>query len=203
MAPITDEHDPRVRSELAAGERLVWFGHPDPRAYARRSWSIFWFGVAFACFAVFWMATAFAIMSFADENAVRNDDRAGRIMEYFPLFGIPFLLVGLGLMTAPIWWRGRARKTCYAITDRRVVIWRIDFFIGLEVRSYSAEHLMRMIRREHDNGCGDLIFEEIVEHYTDSEGSRCTRTIERGFIGIADVREIERLIRVTLVPGVR
>jgi hypothetical protein len=39
----------------------------------------------------------------------------------FPLFGIPFLLVGLGVMLGPLWVYLGARKTVYAVTEKRAL----------------------------------------------------------------------------------
>ena len=37
----------------------------------------------------------------------------------FPLFGLPFVLIGLGMLTAPHWAKRKALRTAYAVTDRR------------------------------------------------------------------------------------
>jgi len=193
---FTDEHDARVQTELRKGERLVWFGRPVPRAFARAARPVFWFGLFFTAFSLFWIASASAILCFGE--GMQNAKGPEGIFQFLPLFGVPFFLIGVGMLGSPIWVRRWAKRSCYAITDRRVILWKAGWLGTVEVRSYSAEHLGRIVRTEYGDGTGDLIFEEIVERYTDTEGAACTRTIRRGFIGIEDVREVESLIRQSL-----
>jgi hypothetical protein len=40
----------------------------------------------------------------------------------FPLFGVPFVLIGLGMLAAPYWMRRKAQNTVYALTDKRALI---------------------------------------------------------------------------------
>ena len=54
----------------------------------------------------------------------------------FPLFGLPFVMVGVGMLSSPFWLRRRAKRTCYALTDRRAILWEAGWFGSVEVRSY-------------------------------------------------------------------
>src|SRR6185437_12509968 len=96
------ELDERVRSELSEGEQLLWVGQPLPRRYVRSSIPIVLFGIPFTGFALFWMAGASGVL-FA--GAAMNGGPGGfaAFLACFPLFGLPFLIIGLGMLTSPYW----------------------------------------------------------------------------------------------------
>lgn len=187
----------RVQSELLPGERLAWAAQPVPRLYARGGWAISIFGVFFGGFALFWIAAAGGMAWFAHEAA----GPAGGVVSCFPLFGIPFLLVGLGMLTAPVWMRKAAARTVYAITDRRAIICRGKALGGVEVSSFQPADLQTLTRVERADGGGDLVFRETVHTSYDSDGDRRTTRTRVGFIGVAGVREVEAVLRQTLLAG--
>src|SRR5262249_34904107 len=98
--------------------------------------------------------------------------------------------------------------TCYALTNRRAVVWEAGWFGTVRVYSYTASALGKMQRRERADGSGDLVFEEIVSvgsQYV-SQGQHgghwqtSTSVTARGFLAIERVRDMEDLIRRTLHP---
>src|SRR5262245_16164028 len=200
MGPLPEELDNRVRSELRSGEWLVWTGQPLPRRFMRSSIPIVLFGIPFTAFALFWMAGASGLLF---GGGVGGPGGADAFFICFPLFGVPFVLVGLGMLSSPLWMYRRARRTCYALTDQRAIVWTAGWFGSTEVRSFAPAALGRMLRRGYADGSGDLIFEEFVSVNRDSEGGWRSQRSERGFLGIADVREVEELVRRTLLPDVR
>jgi hypothetical protein len=185
----------RVQAELRSGERLVWTGQPVPTRFARPAIGLVLFGIPWTAFAVFWIVMASGMM-FGGIGLAGNG-----FFACFPLFGIPFVLIGIGLLTSPLWMRRKARQTVYALTDRRAIIWAAGWFGGVEVRSYTGEGLGKMVRRDYPDGTGDLVFEEVVSVGRDSDGYMRTRRTERGFIAIREVREVEELVRRTLLPA--
>jgi hypothetical protein len=94
----------------------------------------------------------------------------------------------------------RTRRTCYALTDRRAIIWRpAQDAKGLEVRSFSPSDFNTLFRIDHGDGTGDLIFHEI----TVVVGMK-PQPVRQGFLGIRNVRHVEALVRKTLLeppPG--
>jgi hypothetical protein len=145
------------------------------------------FGLFFGGIAVAWMIIASSLLG------------AGGLGSLFACFGIPFAVIGLGFVLSPVWLRRKAANTVYALTDRRAVLWEPGWFGTLTVRSYAAEGLGRMSRRERSDGAGDLIFEEFITHTTDSHGHPIATTHRRGFLCIDHVREVEDLVRRTLL----
>ena len=177
----------RVEDELEPGERVVWAEQPDPKRYARGSWGIVLFGIPWTAFSVFWIAMASGMM-WMGVNAGGGPPAV--IGVCFPLFGVPFVLIGLGMLSAPYWARRYAAGTVYAITDRRAILFATGFR-SRTVKSYQPAELTRISRVERDDGSGDLILEEYG--YRDRDGDR--RSGRQGFMGISDVKEVERLIR--------
>ena len=87
------------------GEKLIWSGRPSPIAYARRKGTrTFLLGIPFLAFALFWVAKA-------------SEAPGG-----FWLFGIPFVLIGCGLVLSPLWFYFRAGRTAYALTSTRAIV---------------------------------------------------------------------------------
>ena len=88
----------------------------------------------------------------------------------------------------------------YALSDRRAILWEPYFFgSGYTVRSYTREGLGRLYRVDKNGDAGDLVFEEYYTTSTNSDGMSSTQRNQRGFMGIDRVREVEELLRLTLM----
>ena len=172
------DDDALIRAELAPGEKLVWTSRPQVARSALLAVPMVMFGVVFGGFGLFWVGSASQFDS-----------------GFFPLFGLPFCLIGVGLIFSPGWIAWKALRTRYAITDRRAILCEPRFLAGIETRSYTADALANIVRTQRGDGSGDLIFEEIRTR--DHKGH--TRTTRRGFEAIADVRGVENLLRSTLL----
>lgn len=187
-APTTDalpsEVRERIDAELARGERLLWAGQPRPDLCARRAYFLVPFGVIFGGFALSWMTGAGSMTG-----------------GWMAPCGLPFVAIGAFLVASPVWLRGRAKKTVYALTDRRAIIWEpAGMFGGAAVRNYTAAGLGRMSRTERGDGSGSLVFEEVVTHHGHGSDSR-SHTHERGFLHVDRVREVEDAVRRALLGG--
>lgn len=195
---LPDELDARVRSELAHGEQLLWVGQPRPSRFARMTIPIVLFGIPWTGFAIFWTTMA-SWGLWGNAGGAQNVGPGFLFSICFPLFGLPFILIGLGMLSSPFWARRRAKRTCYAVTNRRAILLAAGAFRGVEVRSYRPADLTKMFRRENADGSGDIVFEEITQVRSTRDSSSTTRTQERGFLGIENVREIEELLRKALL----
>jgi hypothetical protein len=192
---LPPELDSRVRAELRDGEQLLWVGQPRPRWLSRETVPVMLFGLPFTGFAVFWVGFAVWLVS---GNPGKNNP--GLLFQVcFPMFGLPFIVIGLGLLTSPYWHYRRALRTCYALTDRRAIVWEAGNFGSVTVRSYEPGALTAMERVEYADGSGDLVFEEVRRVWTGSKGRRRTSTERRGFLAVDDVRTIETLVRKALL----
>lgn len=194
---LSPELESRLQSELQPGERLVWVGQPRPGLVSRQAWVLVPCGVVFTGFALFWIAMAGGMAAAAGGI---NGGLAG-MFSCFPCFGIPFVLAGLFMLTSPVWLRRQAHKTLYALTDRRAIVFEPRWFRMATVRSYTAPGLSHLTRRERPDGSGDLVFEEFTTSGVDSDGYRRSYTTRRGFLAIDRVREVEEMVRRTLLSG--
>lgn len=179
--------DPRdvARRELRKGEKLIWADRPAPQALRRRHMTAFLFAIPFTAFACFWIWGA---------SQAAGSSTMGSI---FPLFGLPFLGVGLWMLTAPLRAARRAGSTVYAITDQRLFILRGGR--TRSVQSFGPGDISKIERNEHDDGTGDVIFaEEVASHSVSvTVGYRRrhrTQVRDVGFFGIAEAREVEAAV---------
>ncbi len=174
----------RLQAELKSGESLVWVGQPDPNLYMRSGYKLWFFFIPWTAFSLFWMAGASGFQLPTFESG----------WSYFPLFGLPFLLIGIGGLSSPFWLKRKAHSIVYAVTNQRAIT--IEGEKSVTVKSYFPADIENLERTEHQDGSGDLILK--TEHYRDSDGDR--RKNQHGFFAIANVRRVERVIE-TLVRG--
>jgi Bacterial PH domain len=103
-----------IEQQLSSGERLIWSGQPRGGIRLRASdafvipFSILWCG-----FAIVW--EAMALMARAK--------RDGPTAVVFPLFGVPFVIIGLYFVFGRFIVDARLRRaTSYGLTNERVII---------------------------------------------------------------------------------
>ena len=185
--PLSRPLQVELDRELAPGERVLWAGQPSPKRYTRGSWGLVLFGIPWTAFAVFWTT-----MAFVGTRAIPgNNPMATGFRWFFPLFGIPFILIGLGMLSAPWWGRRKAAGVFYAITDRRALISEPGWRGARTVKSFAPGELQTIERTEHADGSGDLIFSR--RSWRDSDGDRRSSAV--GFTGVPRVREVEAQLR--------
>ncbi|MFL6659386.1 MAG: hypothetical protein ACJ8GW_15005 [Massilia sp.] len=168
----------RLLQELKSGEQLVWVAQPNADRAMKSGFKIWFFFLPWTAFSVFWIcgASGFKMPSF--------DSGFG----WFPLFGLPFLLIGLGGLCSPLWLKRKALTTIYAITNQRALT--IKGKKTFTIKSYLPADLATLEKTVHQDGSGDLIL--WTEHYHDSDGDKQKRT--EGFSDIENVRHVEKLL---------
>jgi hypothetical protein len=179
-----DEFDAMVRSELNHGEQSLWLGQPRPSRFARQTIPLVLFGIPFTAFAILWTTMA----TWGAGNGVANAGAPAFFSVCFPLWGVPFILIGLGMLSSPFWFRRMAKRTCYALTDHRAILYEGGAFGGVEVRSYVPASLTRMVRREFADGTGDLAFEEQLQLRRSGNSGTTVSKKAHGFLAIDSVR---------------
>lgn len=142
---IPGELQDRVENELGQEEGVEWMDMPRARLFTPGSVGVFMFGIPWTAFAVFWMcgAAGFQVPDFKEG------------IDYFPLFGLRFVLIGLGMLSSPYWAYRKMLRTVYVITDRRAIL-----FEGgrtTTIRSFRPGELGQVHRRERKNGYGDVV----------------------------------------------
>lgn len=188
-----------VHQELADGEVVKWYGQPRPWALARSALPTFLFGIPFFGFAVFWESMALLSATASPKHATASGS-PDAIKWFFPLWGVPFLLIGLGMLLSPVWLRLRAARTLYVFTNRRVIVMTGTVLGARKIRSFQPDSLGAMSRTERSDGSGDLVFANVPLLMQPRNSTR-TRTRPEGFMGIERVRDVERLVRQTLGVG--
>lgn len=165
----------RLALEKQPDEELLWVARPTD-AYGR---------IAQAS----WLVIVGLFVLFT----VRSSDLIGEFVpEAWAVWIIPavslFVLVGL----AGVFWFGPrwdASRTLYVLTNRRALLMRFGTFF--RIRAFDLMDVQRLTRFELENGNGDLVFERFS--LKDEEGN--VTAGENGFYGIADVRQVEKLLQ--------
>jgi hypothetical protein len=176
---------PKVRSLVESeisGEQALWIDQPIPGRYARQAWILTLFGIPWTVFSIIWTWGAF--------HAARQFP-GSQIAILFPLFGVPFILAGLGMLFSPYWLKLRARNTVYILTQRRAIIISCGWLGGLNVRSFEPARMRDIQRRQHADGSGDIIF--LHDWRYDAHGNSYSTNV--GFKAVRDVKSVEDLIR--------
>jgi len=137
-----------IQKELDSGERLLWAGAPKQGTLLKSSdifmipFSLLWGG-----FAIFWETMALQIPS----------NKAGTVDIVFPLFGIPFVLVGLYMIFGRFIYDSRKRsRTFYGLTDQRAII--VSGLFGKNVKSLNLKTMSEVSLSENQNGYGTIVF---------------------------------------------
>ena len=173
-----------VEQELDPNETVQWAAQPRPRRFMAAGLFLSVFGIMFAGFALFWILTA---MDF-------GGDGFGAVDTCFPLFGIPFLLVGIAMIFSPIWFRKNALNTVYVITDKRAILFEKRW--NMNIRSFGPEKLDDIERRQRADGSGDLILARELRWSTGGQHRHSGyRSYEIGFFGIENAKEVEQMLR--------
>ncbi len=172
----------KIDNELQPGELIRWVEQPIPRFFTAASIGSILFGIPWTSFAIFWMwgASGFKL----------PDLREGLQPQHlFALFGLPFVLVGFGMLSAPLGVWQAARKTVYLVTDKRAI--SIQGGWSTTIRSYLPDQLKDIYRKERADGTGDVIIS--TRRWKDSDGD--TRNEEIGFLGVRNPREVENILK--------
>jgi hypothetical protein len=159
-------------TEEFRGESMRWVGQPDPGRVAMASMLLWGFALPWTAFSVHWVW-----------GASQSKD------PIFPLFGLPFVLIGIGMLLSPLWNFFKARRTLYVLTPKRLTV--LEYFPKPKVRSAFPGQIVALERVQHRDGSGNLKI--IFGWVKDSEGARTEKN--ETLYGVPNVREVEKLIR--------
>ncbi len=173
-----------VQSELQGGESLLWSGPADPGRSAMSALPAALFGIPFAGFALFWMSNAYR----ATHNLANHHNTLAGGFSVFPLFGLPFLVIGLGMILAPLWVYLKGRSGVYAVTNRRVML--ITGTTSRSVKSIVPTDIAEVDYRERPDGRGDVVIRTNSVMRTNNG----TTQITVGLYGVPNVKEVAGLV---------
>lgn len=142
-----------LMSEINSGETLLWAGQPKSGLLLRPfdafyiPFSIFWCG-----FAVFWMIGASGDLLSGSQRSASTP-----IHFIFPLFGLPFVLMGLYMVFGRFFVDMAQRdKTVYGVSNERIII-RSGLF-SHTVKSLNLRTLSDITVSERNDGSGTITF---------------------------------------------
>ena len=176
----------RAQSELQPGESLYWTGTANPARAAISALPAALFGIPFAGFALFWISQAFRathMMPKDSQNPFMNGFRV------FPLFGLPFLLVGLGIVLAPLWAFLKAGSTVYAVTNQRVMI--ISGSNNRSVKSLTPADILGVQHNERPDGSGDIL---ILTNGITRGNNNLTTQVNISLSGVPNVKQVAQQV---------
>lgn len=173
-----------AQSELQGGESLLWSGPANPGRSAMSALPAALFGIPFAGFAFVSMSTAYR----NTHNLANHHDGLPGGISAFPLFALPFLLIGLGVMLMPLWVYLKGRSGVYAVTNRRVML--ISGTSTRSVKSITPTDIAEVDHRERSDGTGDVL----IRTNTVVRTNNGTTQITVGLFGVPDVKEVAGLV---------
>jgi len=176
-----------LSAELGSGERLLWSGRPRgglrlrPQDAVLIPISLLWGG-----FAIFWEVMALTMTAKAPMP----------IRLVFPLFGLPFVAMGLYLMVGRFFVEARVRsRTVYGVTNRRILI--VDAGRSWATRSFSLRSFSDLGLRVKPDGSGTVVFGGLPPPPTVGPfgiGVRQRRSAPPAFECVDRVREVHEVI---------
>jgi hypothetical protein len=174
----------RAQSELQSGESLYWTGTGDPRRLALAALPASLFGIPFAGFALFWVSQAYRATSSLSHS--HNSFASG--FRIFPLFGVPFLLVGFGLVLSPLWAFLKGGSTVYAVTNQRVMV--ITGTTNRIVKSLTPVDILGVDHSERPDGSGDILILTAGVARTNN----MTSQIKVSLLGVPNVKQVAQQV---------
>lgn len=143
--PLPDDAQRALAAELGRWERVRWRGVRLKRV-DRAGFGIYLFAIPWTAFALFWMALA---------SGLGSGFSSGRVVDMlFPLFGVPFVLVGLGMLAKPFLPLLRRGTTVFAVTDKRIL--RIDIGSTRRMRDIRPADILRVSKTVRRDGSGSI-----------------------------------------------
>lgn len=177
----------RLTRELA-GEPILWAGQPSPWHAFRRAAFLWLFAVPWTAFALAWEGIVLA--SFFAGEPGQGPAGAGAILIWvFPLFGLPFVLVGLWMMARPLVEFRSARRTVHVLTGTRLIT--AELGRDLVVTSVPPARIVQITRKDGPAGTGTLSLS--LGQYRDSDGDRVEKTID--LFGVPEVAQLDGELR--------
>lgn len=194
-----------VEKELTRDEKLLWVGRPslNPQVHPRNPMLLMIGGGLLA------LAVLIVLVNLVSAVGGKSVGLIGFLFAgVLGVIGLAFLLPWL-INTA------KQCRYCYAVTNRRALLVELSMK-GPAVQSYLPQQLVGMERKDHAAiaGAGDLVFEYVftlpgnsinpltgsfLQQGATAGSSRSPQRVPRGFLCLDQVRDVEDLVRTTLL----
>lgn len=178
----------RIKSQLRAGEKILWCGVPSPRSFRSYTIAALIFGLI-----PFSMGSLALIMMglFADRNGGHWQLLPGSIIGGAAALG--FVVLGIGCFLTPFKIHSRLTDVVYALTDQRALVLTSPYLLwnpvparetGSVVIEFGPDQIRKYAKKWRDFGRTDVIF------LSEWRGSGRRRTLcHFGFLGLEDPDE--------------
>lgn len=175
-----DPQDP-WRDILDPGETILWQGRPDPHPH--------WAALSLPRAASGAVVTAIALLWIVVADRITDSGDFPAPFHLFPLFGLPFLAIGLHQLAGHVLWDAfRRARTWYTLSDRRAFIATDLPLRGKTLRSYPITADTILTFDDSELASIGFAFEPVPM-------KRTTRMRGVGFERIADGRAVYALLR--------
>jgi hypothetical protein len=160
----------RIGNVLLPHEKVAWSGQPDVELAVKSTWIFVAFGTFWTGFSVLWTVLAFRgvithLRSFADVLSLLP-----------PLFGLPFIAIGLIMLSSPYLVARFTKKVFFVVTNMRALIVNVDKLPDVPTpqtngkrwafTAYWPHEMFEPERIQHAGTCYELTF----TRSPDSEG---------------------------------
>ena len=176
-----------LRSRMGPREDLLWSGTPKTGVFLQAQdavlipFSLFWCG-----FAVFW-----EVMALRGTSA--GPEPFGPVA-IFPLFGLPFIVIGLYLVAGRFFFDAyRRARTIYGVSNERVIILRNLW--SENMTSVPLDQLPQTTLTEYRDGTGSIQFGEALPAFYARRGGVWPGAATNSFERIPDAKTVDDLIR--------
>lgn len=174
-----------LREGLTSGERVLWLAMPDP-ARLRAAFGIWLFAIPWTAFALLW--TGIALFAYLYSFGVEENGSAPWWGWVFPLWGTPFIAVGVHMLRIPFIAQADAKHTLYALTNRRLI--SLTDRKAKTLKSVDLNKLGPVTVKERADGSGSLSVE--TGSSLDSDGDRRTDRFE--IVAVPAVASLQKLL---------
>jgi uncharacterized membrane protein len=183
LTPAPQDIGVLLAPELLPGEQLVWHDQPVPRMIFRRE-------IGGVVFGVIWFAASLVSAVSQLGGLLQSQDLESTVIlvGFLLMTTAVGLLPGLLFLASPYWsWRN-AKRTYYALTNQRAIIFLGCWWKTTKVYAYVPAQLAHLRRVQFADGTGHLFFDPppaAVSRHGDSQ-----TPVILGFIGVRNVKEV-------------
>jgi hypothetical protein len=142
-------YEEKFAGELQEGEKILWTGKPEAAVvFTAGDFFLVPFSLMWGGFAIFWESMALFAFFGSDR------DPAALI---FPLFGIPFVLIGLYFIFGRFLYKKKRKEmTFYALTDSRAII--LTNWPRQRMESVNLKQISSLQKSAGKKGIGNVVF---------------------------------------------
>ena len=204
---MQQEVDTLIANELEEGERVLWTDRPHPNSKSSAS-PVMAYYILTAIFGI--IGVMLILIGFIVSLSVSGKSGASILLGLsIPGVTLIFMAIIFGIIS--LVYRPNLKGTAYAITEQRIIT--VTKGRSLIVYSYGKDEIGTLNRIERPDGSGDLIFAANRQSspyggnysyygasYGGTTGNMGTLGVSANagkFLGIANVRDVERIVRRT------